>query len=144
MLLDHFFNFFSQKMKRGTSEFSAKAVHILLSYPYPGNVRELRNIVEYAVNVCCDKKILPTHLPAYLAETRPVSMPQVAPPTPTAKPPDQPGAIQSGTSWPEVEKQIIMDALIKAKGNRMHAAKQLGWARSTLWRKIKQYGIDAS
>ena len=144
LLLDYFFNNFSQKMKRGMSGFSAKALQLLLSYPYPGNVRELRNIVEYAVNVCRDKKILPSHLPAYIAEPRPMTMPEspsVAPAGRAAGPPD--GA-HGRASWPEAEKQLIMDALIKARGNRMQAAKQLRWARSTLWRKMKQYGIDAS
>jgi DNA-binding NtrC family response regulator len=45
-------------------------------------------------------------------------------------------------SWPEIEKQMIMEALIRAGGRKNKAAASLGWARSTLWRKMSQYGIS--
>jgi transcriptional regulator of acetoin/glycerol metabolism len=45
-------------------------------------------------------------------------------------------------TWSSVEKKMIMDALVTARGKRTKAAALLGWGRSTLWRKMKQYGID--
>ena len=44
-------------------------------------------------------------------------------------------------SWPALERTMILDALVQARGNRTRAAEILGWGRSTLWRKMKQYGL---
>jgi len=145
LLVDYFLNYFTQKLHRNMSGFSVKAMQILLSYAYPGNVRELRNIVEYAVSVCREKKILAAHLPTYLSERRPMAM---EPPTPSGPTVQRAGPAPVGregvSTWTEMEKQLILDTLVHTRGNRLLAAKQLGWARSTLWRKMKQYGIDAS
>jgi two-component system response regulator AtoC len=142
LLLDYFLNSFAQKLDRAISGFSPRALKVLMGYSYPGNVRELRNIIEYAVNVCKEAKVLPRHLPAYLFESQ--KMPVEAP----RKGPDPGFSVfpLSGdtASWPATEKRLILDALIKSKGSRSRAADLLGWARSTLWRKMKQHGIDGS
>jgi transcriptional regulator with PAS, ATPase and Fis domain len=153
LLLDYFLNLFNQKLQRAISGYSTRALKILLAYDYPGNVRELRNIVEYAVNICQDSKIFPAHLPAYLVESRPAegrpepnSSQQASPPeyqpNPAQSPAQIPAAVPEEANWPRAEKRIIMDALHKAKGNRSRAAALIGWSRSTLWRKMKLYGID--
>jgi PAS domain S-box-containing protein len=148
LLLDHFLNFFTRKTQRAVTGYAPKTMSVLLAYDYPGNVRELRNIVEYAVNVCRDGKILPKHLPAYLSEARESIRPADVSPEPVAPPPMETvveaGPIAGDGSWPMAEKRIILEALVKAKGNRQKAAQQLGWARSTLWRKMKHYGMDPS
>ncbi len=46
-------------------------------------------------------------------------------------------------NWAEAEQQMILDAMVKARGKRTEAAKLLGWGRSTLWRKMKRYGISS-
>ena len=116
-----------------------------MSYNYPGNVRELRNIVEYAINICRDRQIKPEHLPSYLMEAGPDDMAAVAqvPPTRLAFKTEESGFArpEPHQSWPAIEKRMITEALIKAGGRKNKAAVSLGWARSTLWRKIKQYGI---
>ena len=68
LLLDHFLNSLSTQMGKKMLGLSREALKILLTYHYPGNVRELRNIVEYAVNICGDRQIKPKHLPSYLME----------------------------------------------------------------------------
>ncbi|MDA8137770.1 MAG: sigma 54-interacting transcriptional regulator [Desulfobacteraceae bacterium] len=149
LLLDHFLRYFAQKLNRDISGYTAKAMKALLAYSYPGNVRELRNLAEYAVNVCQEDKIALKHLPAYLLESRAPEMIEVVPepphavsaPTPALPPPTEPK--MEGASWAAVERQLIMDALIKSRGNRLQAAERLGWSRSTLWRKIRHHGIDA-
>jgi transcriptional regulator with PAS, ATPase and Fis domain len=143
LLLDYFVNHLSQKLNRSVTGFTVKALQLLLAYAYPGNVRELRNIVEYAVNICQEGRIAPKHLPAYLTEDRAQPLVEFIP-EPLRPQPTHPEPREVKGTWPTVEKQMILDALIKAKGNRMKAAQALGWARSTLWRKIKLYGIDAS
>jgi transcriptional regulator with PAS, ATPase and Fis domain len=142
LLLDYFLNLFSQKLDRNISAFSSNALKMLLGYDYPGNVREMRNIIEYAVNVCKETKILLNHLPAYLVENNPLD---TARPLKEKQLPESlfpPAVAEDAASWPAMEKRMIMEALIKTKGNRSLAANLLGWARSTLWRKMKHYGID--
>jgi DNA-binding NtrC family response regulator len=50
--------------------------------------------------------------------------------------------VGSEERWEEVERRLILDALVKSRGRRARAAELLGWGRSTLWRKMKRYGID--
>ncbi len=116
----------------------------MLTYNYPGNVRELRNIIEYAINICTDRQIKIGHLPSYLIEAVQVDVPAIEhePPTRLAiNVEDGFTHPESHQGWPDIEKQMILEALVKVGGRKNKAALSLGWARSTLWRKMKQYGI---
>jgi len=145
LLLDHFVRLFSHKLNKTIEGFSPQALRELKKYPYPGNVRELRNIVEYAVNVCDARLIFPRHLPPYLLESEQEQAALMA-----RTPVDTSAGMQSNPlanfastdNWSDIERKIILDALAKAKGRRNEAARLLGWARSTLWRKMKQYEIN--
>jgi two-component system response regulator AtoC len=145
LLLDHFLNSLSLQLGKKMLGLSREALKIVLTYHYPGNVRELRNIVEYAINICRDRQIKPEHLPSYLMEAGHGDLAAVAqePPTRLAFKTEEGGFTrpEPPRSWPDIEKRMIMEALIKAGGRKNKAAASLGWARSTLWRKIKQYGI---
>lgn len=65
-LLTHFLGLFATKLRKQVLGFSEEALRLLSSYDYPGNVRELRNMVEYAVMVCADELVLPEHLPPHV------------------------------------------------------------------------------
>ena len=56
--------------------------------------------------------------------------------------PESPSEASGSMSWISVEKRMIIDALMKTGGKRGRAAELLGWGRSTLWRKIKQHGLE--
>jgi PAS domain S-box-containing protein len=140
LLLDHFLLSFTSEFKKPITGFSEEALKLLLQYPYPGNVRELRNIVEYAANICQEDTIQLHHLPAYLTESKPDLKTSVQYQEEVL--PAREETLSDGTlNWPEMERKMILDALIKAKGRRSEAAALLGWGRSTLWRKMKQYEI---
>jgi len=167
LLLDHFLHTFVSRFKKPLKGFSPEALEILLAYSYPGNVRELKNIVEYASNVCREDHIRPDHLPAYLTSPIPGDPPQDEA-TPAAREPfpavheereaplDRAAmerriileAILKGREekeelqWPAIERKMILDALVKARGRRNQAAAVLGWSRSRLYRKMKQHGIE--
>ena len=152
LLADHFLRRFVSSMHRKIKGFSPKALELLCGYGYPGNVRELRNIVEYAVSVCQGMEIVPEHLPDTVATHRPdkKSLSSVA--RSAVRQPSLDGSTLSGdtldplageSSWQTAEKKMVMDALLRARGNRGEAAQLLGWGRSTLWRKMKQHGITA-
>jgi transcriptional regulator with PAS, ATPase and Fis domain len=142
LLMDHFLHIFSGRFGKTIRRYSPQVRHVLASYAYPGNVRELRNIVEYAANICQEDRIELEHLPTYLTEQTPVS-PGPAPDQVTISPREATSEqlIGRDMSWEDIERQLIVDALLKAKGRRTKAAALLGWGRSTLWRKMKQHGI---
>lgn len=144
LLLDHFLHTYVSKFKKPIKGFSAKALRALLDYSYPGNVRELKNIVEYASNVCQEDQIHPKHLPAYLTE--PVQRDRGREEEKPGAPPlfhDLREEEGQELDWAAMERKMIMEAMVKAKGRRSKAAELLGWGRSTLWRKMKQYGMDS-
>jgi len=147
LILDHFINIFVTRFRKNINGLSKKALRILLEYPYPGNVRELRNIIEYAVNICPRGQIQFTHLPAYLSETKhhydhsvPEEKESYQWTAPTVKSSSEPSGKKT---WASLERGLIIEALVNSKGRRHKAADLLGWGRSTLWRKMKQYKIDA-
>jgi PAS domain S-box-containing protein len=152
LLLDHFFNEFKASLNKKTKGFSNTCLKVLSNYNFPGNIRELRNIVEYAVNVCPAENIRPEHLPKTM-----LTMPQMS--SPSASRPEIPGqeirdaglgshakgaaySLPVAGGWGEVEKDMILKALTKTGGNRSRAAELLGWSRSKLWRKIKQHDLE--
>jgi PAS domain S-box-containing protein len=146
LLMEHFLNHFKKEFKKNIKGFSPQTIEILTTFPYPGNVRELRNIVEYACNICPEGTIQPDHLPEYLKE-HPLDFP-----TPEARA-DSTDIVQGKTrpfmrkladealDWRHMERRMISEALLQSRGNRTKAAALLGWGRSTLWRKMKQYGL---
>jgi len=144
LLLDHFLNAFSAQLGKKKFALSRKALKRLLAYNYPGNVRELRNIIEYAINICGDRQIKTKHLPSYLIEAGQVDVTTIAKESPTHLAINLEGGFtrpDANQGWPDIEKQMIMEALVKVGGRKNKAALSLGWARSTLWRKMKLYGI---
>ena len=145
LLLDHFLNTLSTQLGKKKPSLSRKALGILFNYHYPGNVRELRNIVEYAVNICGDRQINPKHLPSYLLEAGQVDVAAIAQERPSRFALKSEGSGITGPethqNWPDIEKHMIMEALVRAAGRKNRAAASLGWGRSTLWRKMKKYGI---
>ncbi|QCQ21532.1 sigma-54 interaction domain-containing protein [Desulfoglaeba alkanexedens] len=146
LLLDHFLRAFTSQFQKPIRGFTDEALERLMRHPYPGNVRELRNIVEYAVNLCNRDRVGPDHLPPYLLEEPEAPAAKEAgggeqPPV-REQPAGGPGRVSESTTWMELERRMILEALLKAKGRRSRAAEILGWGRSTLWRKMKRHGID--
>lgn len=142
LLLDYFLRQFRAKLPRKITGFTNKSIDILNHYHYPGNVRELRNIVEYAVTICQEGKISAKDLPPYL--TKPAKRPlRVGDASAVESPPPASGqpASKAFGGWAQVEKEKILDALDKSGGRRSKAAEILGWGRTTLWRKLKKYQL---
>jgi len=110
-------------------EVSEKVMEILLNYTYPGNVRELENILEHALIICQEESIQPGHLPEYL---------QVHASIHKSHPPRNMKHIDV-TDKEECDHIIAM--LERHNWHRSKTAKALGMDRTTLWRKIKKYGL---
>jgi two-component system response regulator HydG len=110
-------------------KFSNDAMEVLLNYDYPGNVRELENIIEHALIVCQDKIIDRNHLPLSLQSGISSPLPQEE-----KRPFDR--EIEFS------EKTLIFDTLRKYNWNKGKTASALDINRSTLWRKMKKYNIS--
>jgi len=106
---------------------SGDAMNILTGHSYPGNVRELENIIERAISFANTSDILPTDLPPYLLLAAPAK--------------SRPSAQRLRDAIMATEKETIKSALLEANGNISRAATALGIYRQQLQRKIKQYNI---
>jgi DNA-binding NtrC family response regulator len=130
LLIDHFLKKFSKQNQKPISDVSKEARHLLLRYPYPGNVRELENLVERAV-VLCRGEVITTHdLPFHLQEGKSEGLPEVGP---KAK-----GLTES---LEEIEKDIILKALQENHGVQTRAAESLGISERVLRYKMKKYTL---
>ena len=107
---------------------SGEALGLLLDHPYPGNVRELENIIERSISFANTSEILPADLPPDLRQT-----------TSPAKRPESARLLKDALS--RVEKETIIAALLEAGSNISRAATILGIYRQQLQRKIKQHKI---
>jgi len=138
LLMDHFLHARASLLKKTITGFSDACLRKLEEYTYPGNVLELRNIVEYAVNLCQGDRIGIRDLPAYLTEDFEDLEPAMLGASRASGPEGEAGG---ALEWSELERKMILTALLKANGRRNKAAEILGWGRSTLWRKMKSHGI---
>jgi transcriptional regulator with PAS, ATPase and Fis domain len=114
--------------------FSSNAEGILAAYDYPGNVRELENIIEHAVVLAEGGEITERDLPEFMFRNRLL----LSAPRPAAALPAS-AAVQT---LAEIEKDHIAQVLKITGFNYTDASKKLGISRSTLWRKIKEYKIE--
>ena len=114
---------------------SRESLDILRAHPWPGNIRELRNTVERAVILCPDDTILPEHL---VIQTPALRGPAASGPTDDESAQD--GQLRAGME--DFERQRIEEALTASSGNQTAAAKLLGISRSSLVRRLSQYGIS--
>jgi PAS domain S-box-containing protein len=133
LLVDHFMERINLKQSKQIKKVSPSALRILLNYDFPGNVRELENIIEHAMILTKGIEIQPRHLPAYLGRDKAEHLPQAS--------------VAEGRNLAvleEVERDLIARALERHGGSTAAAAEELGIHRSTLWRKIKRYGIPSS
>ncbi len=129
ILSKYFLNEFSSAYGKRTRELSDTAMEILMRYPFPGNVRELRNLVERLVIVCPQARIEPHHLPPELFRG-------------VAESPQHPyNTLHEARS--AYEREFILRKLQENRWNMTQTAGALGLERSHLYRKMKSLGIAA-
>jgi len=148
LLASYFLARVAERQGKHGMSFSPEAMTLLERYDYPGNVRELENAIERAVTLAEGSVVTPAELPA------PIRTPRLLP-DPGAANESTPGwtardrataiAVSAGdrSTWSlaDVEKEHIQTVLALHRGNATTAAKQLGISRTTLWRKLRQYGL---
>ncbi|MBD3258777.1 sigma-54-dependent Fis family transcriptional regulator, partial [candidate division GN15 bacterium] len=127
-LVDHFIEKINARLGKNVVSVSPEVMSILMNHDFPGNVRELENVIEYAFVVCHGRIIQTEHLPAELQPSEDAEAP-----APAANPISQ--AVD--------ERSRLTAALRKYHGNQTKAARELGINRTTLWRKMKRYGVTS-
>ncbi len=131
LLIDHFLKKYSTENRKTISDISKEARTLLLRYPYPGNVRELENLIERAVVLCRGDVITTQDLPFHLRDEK--SEGRLF--TPERSLPEM---------LEEVEKDSILSALHQHDGVQTKAAESLGLSERMLRYKMKKYGIRHS
>nr|MBF0220709.1 sigma 54-interacting transcriptional regulator [Desulfobulbaceae bacterium] len=154
LLLDYFLREFNAGLSKNIKGYASDSIKLLTCYAYPGNVRELRNIVEYAVNICQGEKIKQQNLPKYLFETiakqKQLKQEEKIFETDEPREPSAKAGLKKNLGladndvegWGVVEKEMIIEAMKKAGGRRSKAAQLLGCGRTTLWRKLNRYSLS--
>lgn len=126
LLIESFLEHFTTKHRRRRKKLSGEAMQLCQRFPWPGNVRQLRNMIERLVIICKNTTIEVSDLPDFLGAH------------------DQNATtftIRPGTTLAEVEKLLIRQTLTHVTANREEAAKLLGISRRSLQYKLKQYGL---
>ena len=138
-LVNHFLRTFAARTGDEARTFTPAALEIIMAYPFPGNIRELRNVVEYCVNICPQGEMGVEHLPRTLLAR--ALQPSAVETEPAREVATAPTAEIGGRDWLAIERELIVNTLTSTRGNRSRAAGILGWGRTTLWRKLKLHGL---
>ena len=128
LLTDTFIHRMRLKTEKAIAGIAKDALEVFMQYGWPGNIRELINVIEYAFVLCPQGEISISHLPAQLLGHNPMHIQQVSKTW---------GKSQKGD-----ERQELIKALQATDGNKSEAARRLGVSRVTLWKRIKKYGIQ--
>lgn len=128
LLLHHYLKVFCEENARELAGFTPDAIEALLEYRWPGNIRELRNLVERMVVLARGDKLTLRDVPAEVRSG-------------TGGSPLRNTALAGATSMEQAEKAMIEQALEANDGNRTRAAEQLGISRRTLHRKLNEFDL---
>ena len=126
LLVDHFIAKFNRLQNKDVAGLSEQVMALLMGHAYPGNVRELENIIEHAFVLCRAGMIEMRHLPPAL----------------TGRGEGGPAGTAKGLTLKELEAMHIVDAVRRHGGNRKAASKELGINPSTLFRRVHALGIE--
>jgi DNA-binding NtrC family response regulator len=144
LLVDHFIRRLAQRHGRGPIAIDPEAEVLLAQYDWPGNVRQLQNVLERAVVLAEQGVIGPEHLVAEVTSPTPASSLPTASSPPLAAAVGAPGPAAGPTpvTLADVEREHVLRVLESAGGRREVAAKALGISRRTLTRMLQRWQID--
>jgi PAS domain S-box-containing protein len=125
LLVDHFVGRFNALRGKDIMGVSPQVTAVLMNHDFPGNVRELENIIEHGFVLCRGGMIEVQHLPNYLASRAEEGGPPI-----------------EGSTLEEIEARAVYDALRRHSWNRAAAAAELGIHQTTLWRKLKRLELE--
>jgi PAS domain S-box-containing protein len=124
LLAVHFLERLSRRRERTLVSLGEPALDLLMRHDFPGNVRELENVLEHASVLCGEGPIEPAHLPERLRRSVP-----------------RPGAVDEAATLEDLEARFLTQALARNDHRVGRTAAQLGVHRTTLWRRLRRLGI---
>jgi two-component system response regulator HydG len=124
VLANYFVSKYAERFGKGDCYLSNAALEELMSYEWPGNIRELQNVIERSVILAEGSEIGSEHFPKDLTEPK-VNVANI---------------LQDQPSLDELEKRYILETLKACHGNKVLTCERLGISTTTLWRKLKEYG----
>jgi len=122
LLVNHFIHRFNSIKGKDIQSISDEALSLLMKHNFPGNIRELEHIIEHTFILCKGTVILSEHLPEQFISSHPVQYQK--------------------KSLKDMEKHVIYEALRKNNWNKKETAQELGIDKTTLWRKVKLFGLE--
>jgi len=148
LLVRRFLRQFSELHGKHVQRLSVASSRLLQEHVYPGNVRELENIIEHAVALCDAETVHEGHLPAYLLQTLHGEVTSVPPTGAIASPPERQVALELvdgnlDDSVAAYEKTILLRALAEAGGVKKRAAGLLGINYRSFRHRLAKYGLGA-
>ncbi len=156
LLIDHFIARMNARMGKSIEGVADDALELLMRHSYPGNIRELENVIEHAMILCHGRWVTKEHLPDELIvavrgrggdRDEPAGPSRAALPTPEGLEKDTHGAVPTeraaGNALARAEAAAIIETLERHGGNRRRAAAELGIHPTTLWRRMKKLGLEA-
>lgn len=141
LLAQNFINVFNREYRKTIMGITPEAEALLKAYSWPGNIRELKNVIERIVILESDEWISPLQLPPELRAGLRGGAPEY--PFPGSAEPSQPvePGRPTGMTLEDVEKSFIVQALQKTEGNQSRAARLLGITRHTLRYRMEKFGL---
>ncbi len=130
---------FNRKFNKGLFDIAPEVIAALEAFPWPGNIRQLENVVQQAVLMCTGPALLPQHLPQLVRDA--ALAPRVPPPAPAAPAGNGRGGDSLAENRDQHERSVIERTLEEHNNCRSRAAQALGISRVTLYNKMKKHGI---
>jgi two-component system, NtrC family, response regulator AtoC len=142
LLVSHFVRKFDARLRKNVTGIEPEALSVLLEHPWPGNIRELENVIERAVLFCDGDALRPADLPSELHRTPepPLAAPATKAPAPASQPTDGLKE-QVKAAMSRLERELIVKALEQTGSNVTHAARLLKISRKGLQLKMKELGL---
>jgi len=136
LFITAFIDEFNQTMGKNIEKVSAEALEPMMRYHWPGNIRELRNVIERGMVLCDGREIQLGHLPAELCD-------KSSAPSQRTMPTDlPPGGVNLEDIVSQLERRLIKEALAKTGGNQSEAAELLSISRDQLRYRLEKYGLS--
>jgi transcriptional regulator with PAS, ATPase and Fis domain len=132
VLVEHFLGLFAARLGKNCRTLAPHVMDAFARYPWPGNIRELENVLEGEVNLAEEVQTVLDQIPDALKARRP-AMPNTA----------AAGGTVSAITFDEAEKELLVQALSRHAGSIPDVAKTLGVSRGTVYNKLRRFSIDA-
>lgn len=131
LLIDYNLQYFNRILNKRVTGVSPEALSRLVSYSWPGNLRELRNMVEYSINITKGETLKLNDLPSDILDSFKHEVTHEIEITNTEE-----------SDFHSEERKRIIDLMLKYNGNKSHVAEKLGISRNTLYKRLKTYKIS--